>query len=549
MKFMNQKSGFYPLPLVSTKTLPALTGLLAVIIVTAAAVPSNAGYKNLKERADSYTAPAYFVEKTESIDARAMTPLEKEPGKTGKNTPDFSLPRDILENKNTYGFLSDNDKRMQVYKDAASSKEKTLEILENGLNLEMLQNLALVRNPGIQSGFHKAEAAREAFTQVRNTEEILRQYTAFTESIMTGVGPMKGVEPVRTKFPSPGVSALKSRAVERDVQGALVELEIKKRNVLTDIETIYWDLVYNRKARLITGEMIEYLAGLRQVARARYRAGKTDFQDVIKIDIRLEMLKEKMITLENRKDTIQTDLLSALNLQASSTAGSVRLSEPVQTLPPFSELDRIARQRRQELNLIKTRIDRMTYMVAMGKKMKLPDFSLNLSVYEDRAVNQVTYAATQSPFSEKTRAFRGYGLPERPFSGVENGWLRQTEKNIHALQKKLEQETSDTSKLLKNAWFEFDKAVREKNLYENRVIDLSKSALTVSKKGYEAGRITFADVIGSYTTWLDVNLAFAEKISAIGRTRAKIKRITGVHDLNGVRDEQVQTRKKQDGTK
>ncbi|MCF8045241.1 MAG: TolC family protein, partial [Desulfarculaceae bacterium] len=276
--------------------------------------------------------------------------------------------------------------------------------------------------------------------------------------------------------------------------------------------------------------------------------GKTDFQDVIKIDIRLEVLKEKMITLENRRDAIQTDLFSVLDLPPSSPAGAVRLSKPVQRLPAFSELDPLARQRRQELVRLKTRIDRMTYMVAMGKKMKLPDFNLNLSVYEDRAVNQVTYGAVQNTFSEKTLASRGYGLPEKPFSGVESGWLRQTEKNIHALQEKLAQETSDTSKLLKNAWFEFDKAVREKNLYENRVIDLSKSALTVSKKGYEAGRITFADVIGSYTTWLDVNLAYAEKVSAIGRTRAKIKRIAGVDNISAALDEQIETPNKQDGT-
>ena len=72
-----------------------------------------------------------------------------------------------------------------------------------------------------------------------------------------------------------------------------------------------------------------------------------------------------------------------------------------------------------------------------------------------------------------------------------------------------------------------DKAKREAALYRDTVVDLSKSALDVSTRGYESGTVSFADVIGSYTNWLDVGLALARKVSDIGVARAELEQAVG----------------------
>ena len=49
--------------------------------------------------------------------------------------------------------------------------------------------LVLLRNPEIKAAENRFRGAVERFSQVSNLDEILRQYTAFTEGLMTDVGP------------------------------------------------------------------------------------------------------------------------------------------------------------------------------------------------------------------------------------------------------------------------------------------------------------------------------------------------------------------------
>ena len=91
----------------------------------------------------------------------------------------------------------------------------------------------------------------------------------------------------------------------------------------------------------------------------------------------------------------------------------------------------------------------------------------------------------------------------------------------------LKQAEARTTTMVRKAWFELDRASREISLYQKTVIHLSQSALDVSTRGYESGSVTFADVIGSYTIWLDARLALERKRSDLGIAWAEMERILG----------------------
>ena len=51
--------------------------------------------------------------------------------------------------------------------------------------------------------------------------------------------------------------------------------------------------------------------------------------------------------------------------------------------------------------------------------------------------------------------------------------------------------------------------------------------LEVSASGYESDKVAFADVIASYTLWLDTNLALADKRRAYGTGLAELEQAVG----------------------
>jgi hypothetical protein len=72
-----------------------------------------------------------------------------------------------------------------------------------------------------------------------------------------------------------------------------------------------------------------------------------------------------------------------------------------------------------------------------------------------------------------------------------------------------------------------DKNRRELDLYETKILALSKSALDVSDREYEAGAIPFSQAIDAYTFWLTVKLTIAGKKSSLGASIAALERMVG----------------------
>ena len=114
-----------------------------------------------------------------------------------------------------------------------------------------------------------------------------------------------------------------------------------------------------------------------------------------------------------------------------------------------------------------------------------------------------------------------------PWYGIQDAYLRETRQKLNALRQDLKQAEAATADRVRTSWFELDRAKREMLLFKNQVVNLSKSALDVTSRGYESGNVPFADVIASYTIWLDANLSLANRQSNLGVAWAKLEQAVG----------------------
>jgi len=120
-------------------------------------------------------------------------------------------------------------------------------------------------------------------------------------------------------------------------------------------------------------------------------------------------------------------------------------------------------------------------------------------------------------------------LPKNPWYGVDSPWLQQTRQTLAALEHTLAARENATDRMVYNAWFKTDRIRRELDLYKNRILHLAKSALDVTTREYETGSIPFSQAIGSYTDWLKVKLAIAQKTKDLGISFAALETIAGTN--------------------
>ena len=176
-------------------------GFLSLILGTAMVVPACTGYQELKKTGKDTSRPPFI----------RITPSPAYPSKFLPNPWIGNFEAEVLKLKERKKKWEDSlkapEKEADFYRpDPArfsalfpAGKEPSLaeEVLTKGFTLEDLEIVALLRNPGVKAAGRTLQATIEAYSQVWNLDEILRQYTAFTEELMTGIGPMEGGSPWR----------------------------------------------------------------------------------------------------------------------------------------------------------------------------------------------------------------------------------------------------------------------------------------------------------------------------------------------------------------
>lgn len=403
-----------------------------------------------------------------------------------------------------------------------------LALLQRPFTLDTAATLILLRNPGVQGATARFKAALEGFDQVTQLDEILLQYSAFTEAVMPGVGPMTGMgDTIQMTFPFPGITALKGQVAEKNVSAEKERLEIVRRDILAQGRKAYWNLVYTHQALQITRTTLDRLNHLESAATTRYGAGKTSYQDVVKIRIGREKLVEHMATLQQQRTNLETELLALMDLPSVPSLGRPDTLAPGASPPPLDDLIALALERRQELRRMRAMVDKMARMVEMAETMIQPPFTRNASLYSDKAILQVGGDAMKPTFPADDSPTRGKGLPKNAWFGTRDASLRETRLKLQAQKDELADAEARTRLMVRMGWFDLDKAIREKALYRDRLLELSQTSLDVSTRGYESGSVSFADVIASYTGWLDVNLAIQRRSSDVEIATAELERRVG----------------------
>jgi len=503
--------------------------VFTLILIIFSIAKAHAGYDHLMKSFDAYKPPAYLPPERETVDSsekpQAVSRFQAE-----KKRIDAAISRwesSLRTVDPQSAFFRPDPIIFKAINEFAQDERATAEMLEGGFSLKSLESLVLLRNPGVNSAEKKFRAAIEGFSQVTALDEILRRYTAFTEGVMPGVGPMKGKDSIKVKFPFPGVLALKGEIAEHEVRMAREVLESARRDALTSVRRSFWRLLYNRKAQQITFDMLNLLKHLEEVAITRYEVGKTSFQDVIKVGIERDILNENLLTIKERQQNIEVRILEDLNLNQDVKLGSPIGMESKGKVPSLSELYDIAFDRKQELRRLRAKVAKMELMIEMAETMILPPFSLNFSLYEDEAVTKVGTIAKKETFPVSVSASEGAGLPKMPWYGTSDAYIRQTRQELLALKADLKKLEKAAATRVRMVWFELDRAIREENLYRSRIVDRSKAVLDVSTRGYESGKVSFADVISSYTLWLQTNLTMEKKRTDIGITYAELEKAVG----------------------
>lgn len=429
----------------------------------------------------------------------------------------------------TNSFDADRPRRLQAVRADASVPSRTgrddsapLPVLDADAVLEDYLRYAALRNPGLEAMFHEWRAAIERVPQVGALPDPRLTYGYYLGEVETRVGSMQHTLSLSQTFPWFGKLQDREDAAALAANAAYERLEAARLALFLTVERAYNDLYFLKRSIEVTNENIELLQQFERIARTRYQLSAAGHPDIIKIQVELGTLEDRLRQLRDLRASYTARLNAALGRAPgaevhwpTSVSGQiVHISNDV--------LLAALQQRNPELIALQEEIERERISTELARKEGYPDFTIGLAY---TAIGERRDMVLDENGDDALLGTLSVNLPiwrEKYDAGVREAIARRM-----AAAARRGDKINQLASELQEAIFEHEDAQRRIELYRDTLIPKAKESLQASLAGYEQGQVDFLDVVETQRTLLEFELAIEQALVDRATSYARIERLVG----------------------
>jgi len=247
---------------------------------------------------------------------------------------------------------------------------------------------ALEKNPEAQSAQHTINALQRRVPQVKALPDPMVSVgwagNLAPFSVMTGDNSSyRGVN-VSEQFPYPGKLKLRGEIASKEAEAAQANYEAIRRSVTAEVRAAFFDYFYFDRAIQTTERNKELLEKLSKIAEARYRVGKAMQADVLRSQVEISLLIEKLTVLEQQRETAQARLNVFMVRSPESPLPPAAEVEPATIRYSLDELYALAAANDTTVLLNKTMVEKGRLDVALAQREYRPDIGVSY-MYQQRS--------------------------------------------------------------------------------------------------------------------------------------------------------------------
>ncbi|MBZ5628825.1 MAG: TolC family protein [Acidobacteriia bacterium] len=387
------------------------------------------------------------------------------------------------------------------------------------LTLQEAVQEALAKNPAIRAGAHAVAAQRAKVPQVKALPDpslsIGWAGNAQPFSVQTGDPSSYRSVSAMQMLPFPGKRSLRGQMATKEADATQWDVEAVRRRVTADVKAAYYDYWYSDKAIRTAQQNRELLVKLSQIAEARYRVGKAIQTDVLRSQVEISMLLQKLTTLEQQRATAQARL-NALMARQPDLPLPPAADIGTQTALNYSldDLCKLGRANDPEYQRLQKMVERNQLAVSLAQKDSLPDLSVGY-MYQQRPtmpdMHGLTFTVNLPIFHKSKQREEVKQATEERLSAASARDNRQNELYFELKQNYLAAKASET--LLK--------------LYAQGVVPQSSLALESSMSAYQVGTVDFLTVLGNFSTVLNYQTDYFRELANYQTALARMEALTG----------------------
>jgi len=320
---------------------------------------------------------------------------------------------------------------------------------------------------------------------------------------------------VMQEIPYPGKRELRGKIAAKDVEAEKWNLEASRRRVRAAVELAYYELSAVDKALDITQQNKELLEKLARIAEERYKVGKGLQQDVLRAQVEVSRVLQRLTVLHQRRRTLEAQLNSLLVRPSDSPVAPLAQAEKSVFAYSLEELLQKAVDNFPEIRRQEQLIEQNQLAVNLARRNYYPDFSVAWD-YQNRPDFPEMYGLR---FTVKLPVF--YKSKQRQAVGEASATLAAARHEREAIRTVLFFQVKEQ--------YLMAKASEELlGLYSKAIVPQSTLALESGLAAYQVGSLDFLSLISNFTNVLDYEISYYEELANFQKALARLEEITGI---------------------
>jgi len=383
-------------------------------------------------------------------------------------------------------------------------------------------SFAAMHNAGLQVAFEQWKIAVEQVPQARSLPDPKFTYGYFIEEVETRIGPQRNKLEIMQTFPWFGEIEARTDAVAAAAKAARKRYEATKLKLFSEVKDAFYEYTYLARAIEIAKENLELIQHFEEIARTKYITAATGHPDVIRAQIELARLEDRLKTLEELRTPIVARLNAVLNRQSLEMLPWPRKAELRTAEVTRDKMIQLLRARNPELEALDFELQAAKNRVDLAKKKFWPDVGVGVGWTDTgSALNPGMSDSGKDPiilmFTMNLPIWReGYKAAEL-----------QAKANVRkASHQKKEAENTIIARA-ERSLYDFEDSDRKRKLYGDVLIPKSEELLVASETAYKAGAIDFLSLINAQQKLLEFQLYYERAMTDNQQELARLEMLVG----------------------
>ncbi len=381
---------------------------------------------------------------------------------------------------------------------------------------------AALNNAGLKAAFEQWKAAIEQVPQAKSLPDPKFNYGYFINEVETRAGPQRQKFEIMQTFPWFGVIEAQTDQAAAQAKAAHKRYEAKKLELFEQVKYAFYEYSYLAEAIEITEQNLELVTHFEEIARSRYTTAITSHPDIIRAQIELAVLEDRLKSLKELRPAITAKLNSILNRLASSDLPWPKSPEYQPISVTFPQLYAIITKNNPQLQALDYDIEAARNKEKLAQKKSYPNIGIGVG-YIDTAHALASGVAD----SGKDPVIAMISLTLPIWTGNYKAAQRQARAQLARSTHEKTQMENTLAGQAQQLLYEFEDSKRKIKLYRDVIVPKAEEMLVASESTYQAGTIDFLSLIDAQRMLLKYQLHYERVMAENAQKLSKIEMLAG----------------------